>query len=350
MSIKAIITCGYMGSGSSAVTDLMAEYEQCINDHADFEFVFLHCPNGVFDLEDKLLIGNNAVRSDEAIRSFRHTMKQLFDKKYWWVGHYKAVVGSEFMTVTDRFIDRIIQYRFSGYWYYHENADAKMIFRLCLQKPLRIMFGKFYRFRKITKYNDQLYMIYIQPDDYYRAAREYIKDVFKLMAKDGDYVILDQLLLPFNLFRMDHYFHHNAYAIVVSRDPRDMYILNKYAWSKKDLSVPYPLDVNLFCKYYRDLRNMEKSADSKQILRIYFEDLIYQYDSTVARIEKHLNFTSTQHTHQFTRFNPERSFKNTQLFRDAKYEKEVSVIEKELYEYLYDFPYIVNNKVEDTIN
>ena len=32
-----------------------------------------------------------------------------------------------------------------------------------------------------------------------------------------------------------------------------------------------------------------------------------------------------------------------------KYDEEMKVIEAELQDYLYDFPYILNNKVEDTI-
>ena len=61
-----IVPASYMGSGSSAVTDLISEFKNVNNEYGNFEYVFLHCPNGVFDLEDKLLIGNNALRSDEA--------------------------------------------------------------------------------------------------------------------------------------------------------------------------------------------------------------------------------------------------------------------------------------------
>ncbi len=65
----------------------------CQNEYKSYEYVLLHCPNGLFDLEDKLLIGNNAIRSDmEAIRSFELQMKKLYDKKYWWVGNYKKLL------------------------------------------------------------------------------------------------------------------------------------------------------------------------------------------------------------------------------------------------------------------
>ena len=39
-------------------------------------------------------------------------------------------------------------------------------------------------------------------------------------------------------------------------------------------------------------------------------------------------------------FNPERSINNTQLFMKDKYKKEVEIIERELSEFLYEFPYI----------
>ena len=51
---KIIVPIGYMTSGSSAVTDLVSEFANVNNDYGIFEYVFLHCPNGLFDLEDKL--------------------------------------------------------------------------------------------------------------------------------------------------------------------------------------------------------------------------------------------------------------------------------------------------------
>ena len=71
---KIIVPTGYMGSGSSAITDLLTELEGYDADTGTFEYVFLHCPNGLFDLEDKLLKGNNALRSDEALHSFKKTI------------------------------------------------------------------------------------------------------------------------------------------------------------------------------------------------------------------------------------------------------------------------------------
>ena len=104
---KLIVPTGYMGSGSSAVTDLMSEYENCSNEFKSYEYVFLHCPNGLFDLEDELMYGNNAIKSDYSIRTFYEQMRKLYDKKYWWIGNYKKIIGPQFMKYTQEFVETI---------------------------------------------------------------------------------------------------------------------------------------------------------------------------------------------------------------------------------------------------
>ena len=63
---KIIVPTGYMGSGSSAITDLISEFRDCQNEFKSYEYVLLHCPNGLFDFEDKLLIGKQKHRYTES--------------------------------------------------------------------------------------------------------------------------------------------------------------------------------------------------------------------------------------------------------------------------------------------
>lgn len=346
---KIIISTGYMGSGSSAITDLIAEFSDCRNDFKTYEYVMMHCPNGLFDLEDRLLLGNNAIRSDEAIRTFYRCMNDLYQKKYWWVGNYQKVVGDDFMEVVKRFVDQITQFKFTGYWYMHEYTDWKMIVKLIMIKPFKILFHKFFYFKKITRYNENMMISYINDEDFYVAAKEFINNVITMMKKDSSAVILDQFLLPFNLYRMEHYFDDNAYAIVVQRDPRDVFIINKYTWVKNKIGLPIPTDVHMFCEYYKKMRMSEKATNNPQILRINFEDLIYNYDETVATIRQHVGYSKQDHQRPKSRFNPDLSIKNTQLFKADKYREEAAIMEKELSEYLYDFPYEVTNDINNTV-
>ena len=257
---RIIVTAGYMGSGSSAATDLVSEFKDCSNDFKSYEYVLLHCPNGLFDLEDKLLKGNNALRSDEAIRTFETQMKKLYDKKFWWVGDYKHIIGEDFFDKTKKFISNIQQFNFDGYYYMHEEVNVKMFFKLLLRKPFKMLL-KNKRFNKILKYDDGMRISFIQPKQFYQYAHDYIYEVVEEMAKGKDNIVLDQFLLPFNLHRIDNYFDDRLKVIVVERDPRDVFIINKYIWREKQISVPFPMDVNEFCDFYDKMRKSEIPSD-----------------------------------------------------------------------------------------
>lgn len=97
------------------------------------------------------------------------------------------------------------------------------------------------------------------------------------------------------------------------------------------------------------MRESEKECKSNKVLRVKFEDLIYNYDDEVRKISKFLGFKDSEHINKKTRFIPEVSIKNTQLFRKKEYQEESEIIEKKLAKYLYNFPYSVNNDVKNTV-
>lgn len=341
MKNKIIVPTGYMSSGSSAVTDLIAEFEGYESANGSFEYVFLHCPNGVFDLEDKLLRGNNAIRSDEALHSFCSTMRQLFDKKYWWVGNYNKIIGESFWKDTQDYIKELTQYQPDFYWYYQENTDVKMFFQLIARRIVRLLTLNKVELKKPLLY-PQMWISYVTEEEFYQASKTYIYKVLNKLGLSEKNIILDQLLLPFNLFRIDNYFDDDIEVFVIERDPRDMFLMNKYIYPTQNIQVPYPTDVREFCECYRNLRKSEKACTSKKVHRFRFEDFIYRYDETVAKVQKILQSEDTlpEHVAKKKFFVPEKSINNTQLFHDKKYEEETRIIEQMLPEFLYDFPYV----------
>lgn len=334
---RVIIPTGYMGSGSSAITDLLNGVEGFNVSRSTFEFVFLHCPNGVFDLEDKLLIGNNAVRSDEALHSFKKTMQQLYDKRFWWVGHYNKYIGKAFWTETEKYIEEVKDFTTDYYWYYQENVEWKMMPRLLFNKICKLIPGMRKKTKKALKYTP-MWVSYITPEKFYKVTQDYIYKIFENMGEKEENIVLDQLLLPYNLFRFPNYFKNDVEVFVVDRDPRDVFLMNKYYWSKAGEPVPYPVDVHKFCEFYKKLREMEKPCEHAQIHRIHFEDLVYDYENTRNKIFKILDID--EKTVHNVRFDPQKSINNTQLFlQNEKYAQECRVIEEKLSTYLYSFPY-----------
>ena len=119
-------------------------------------------------------------------------------------------------------------------------------------------------------------------------------------------------------------------------------VMNKYIYPTINAQVPYPTDVYEFCNCYRNLRKIEKPCTSQNVHRFKFEDFIYKYDETIARVQSILGKEGTMPKHCLAKkyFNPDRSINNTQLFNSEKmYEEECRIIEELLPEYLYEFPY-----------
>lgn len=338
MMNRIIIPTGYMGSGSSAVTDLISEFEGYEALNGSFEYIFLHCPDGVFDLEDKLLTGNNAVRSDEALRTFQKRMYELYKARFWWPANYRKYVGRKFMDVTNAYIKSLVQYRSDAYWYMQERSTFPVFVKLCIRKFVSTATGGNVLLERPLQYRP-MQVSFVTPDEFYEKTKKYLNAVFGMLGIKEHHLILDQLLLPFNLYRMDKYFGDNTECFVVERDPRDVFIANKYVWSKTSETVPYPIEVREFCEYYKRLRQIEKPCSNQHIHRINFEDLIYRYDETAGRILDILGLDKKAHKKKRKKFNPDKSIDNTQMFLNPAYQKEVKIIEGELSGFLYEFPY-----------
>lgn len=346
---RVIVPTGYMGSGSSVVTDLVSEFEGYEASCGTFEYVFLHCPDGVFDLEDKLLVGNNAIRSDEALHSFYHRMKQLYNKKYWWVGHYNEIVGEDFLQITEDYIKDLTQFKPDFYWYYQENTNIRMFFGLIVRRIVGLLtFRKVELKKPLT--HPQMWISYVTPEEFYEKTKKYVFAILGKLGAEEKNIILDQLLLPFNLHRMENYFDDNVEVFVIERDPRDMFLMNKYVYSKKNEAVAYPTEVHAFCEYYRRLREMEVPTENAHVHRFKFEDFIYRYDETIEQVQRILGDREAvpEHLRKRSCFDPDKSIHNTQMFyNQEQYKEESDIIEKQLSEYLYQFPYHHEAKREE---
>ena len=335
---KLIIPTGYMGSGSSAITDLICEFDGFDAENGTFEYVFMHCPDGLFDLEDKLIIGNNSMRSDEAIRSFEKRMYELYNRKFWWVANYKKKIGKEFWKITQDFIDSLVQYKSDSYWYMQERLNLYRFIIMGFRAVLRVISGGRINLNRPLEYKP-MRISFLNEQQFYEKAGTYINNFLKCMGIEEKNIILDQLLLPHNIYRAEKYFDDRMECFVVNRDPRDVFILNKYIWPKVNETVPFPTEVNEFCGYYRGLRSIEKKGYNLHVHMIQFEELIYNYEYTLKKVMKILKLAETMHSAKKQKFNPEKSINNTQLFIKDEYKAEASIIEKNLSEFLYDFPY-----------
>ena len=351
-----VAVTGYHGTGSSAVLALLSEYEGCSEGGLrSYEHVPFYFPNGFFDLEDKLLLANDPHRSDEAIKSFRKAMYELNYKIFGWMGTYNQYFGNEFKENVDEFLNSIIQFEYDGSKYnFYERGDFSLIkfIKDCIKTflPNKEVIGEFGRMLP-KRIKQKMEISFVSEEEFFESARVFVKNYFKMVNRNNSSTLLiDHLLFPHNANRVEKYFDDDFRLIIVDRDIRDLFVLCKYVWVGMGFESPYPSDAEAFLKHRINMKKAEKKSDNPNILYINFEDLVYKYDETVAKIEKFVGLKPEQHINPRTRFIPENSINNTQNFLiEKEWEEEVKIFET-LKDEIYDFPFERKAKLEDTFD
>ncbi|WP_031554198.1 sulfotransferase domain-containing protein [Oribacterium sp. FC2011] len=352
-----IAVTGYFGSGSSAVLDLLSEY-RCngtglIEDKGGYEHNTLYFPGGIFDLEDKLLKNNDIHRSDEALATFKREMMRLNNNNFGWYGSFRELFGNQFEKNLNQFIDDLHPFNI-GVRYYGQ--CEKVIFnplKIPVQLAAKILVGRnIYKWGRQFVYNSVkpgMTVAFPSDEEFYTAAKRFVKAYLEMYREPGKgNIVFDRLLLCHNLYRIPHYFDDDFRIIRMQRDIRDVYIFNKYLWKEIHAGSMYPFEIDTFVDYWRRVNACEQPSDDYRILTVSFEDLIYNYEETVERIEKHCSLKPEDRTAFKSFFDPAKSIKNTQVYRISdKWKDEINRLEKEFSEYTYQFPYEIETSISD---
>lgn len=329
-------TCGFCSTGSSAVSDYLMEFDQ--NQVLDaFEFTLPYLPDGLEDLEYHL---TKSISRDDSCRfalfRFRRFMNSFINGPLTKVAH---ISKHDLLKITNEFIDSLVQMR----WKYVGRATDLLYPSLFFRYfGLSIMDQRIHPLiNKVIGKNVDIYPVKewevsIMPSNFEEASKKFIHDILSLMGADfSKNIVLDQPFVGDDPAKSFHFFD-DAVAIVVDRDPRDNYLFTKKFLQKRGRFMPVD-KVENFVKYYKLLRhNRPYQDDNPRVLRLHFEDLVYNYSNTSNRINSFCNLP--KNPHPFTVFDPSLSIANTQLFlRYPEYEKDIRYIEKELPEYLFNF-------------
>lgn len=335
-----IISCAsYYGTGSSAITDLISEYEKVFS-LTDFEFRFVQDPDGISDLEYNLLENHNRHNSGHALKRYKKLVDfysgNMFMKKY------EPFFNNQWKKISYEYINALCDFQFKGWWQYDLYDKGLMFYyrKAFMNKILKLTIWR----KKADKYlnvlpNEITYCSNPSEEKFYKLTRKYINSLFEIANKEKkENIMVDQLVPPTNLIRYTKYFD-NIFIFIVERDPRDIYILEKEYWKTKVI----PTDsVEIFCKWYVYTRvHRKKEIFPDNVYFLYFEDLIYKYDETVKKIESVLGFREQDHILKKKFLNPTMSIKNSRLWiNNEKYERDIEYIENNLKSYLYDYSFL----------
>lgn len=320
-----VCVLGYGWSGSSAVVDLLKEFDG--NWDPEVEFRILKDPHGMMDLEHSLVEQWDALNVDIAIRDFLEFADFLNtnESKFKRGLCYSKSFNGEFMNYTLDFIESVTEFNYKGYWWIF-NFRAK--YTNWLAKKILNKFVK-------QKYEKNMYFSGISKDDFYDAVKKYINSLIEAVSMDQEYenIILDQAVPVQHPLKAFDYLD-NSKVIIVDRDPRDIYcdLIELEKLIGKDIAWSH--DAMKFVKWHKKYRE-NSHIQNENILRIQFEDLILKYDKTIDQILDFLGIDEKSHSKKMAFFNPNVSRKNVGKYKDFPYQDEIRILEKELEEYLY---------------
>lgn len=332
-----IITCaGFYATGSSAVTDFFGEFDN-IHSLDNYEYRFPQDPDGIADLEYNIVENNHRHNTSHAIKRFIKLMKSYHGFGY---RHSYDVFGKQFDILTNKYINDITELKSKSWWIFdrHEKGKVFTVSDMGYSFIKRILNGGLKtekRYSMLTK-GELGYYSAISEKEFLEATRKFTTSLFQSVNKDDQpYVMADQLVPPVNASRYVRYFD-DIKVIVVDRDPRDVYLVEKTKIQRGVIPVD---NVEDYVKWFKITRRYsEKNEISENIMRIRFEDLIYNYDVMSEELCKFVGLDRSNHVRVKELFDPDRSIRNSNLKKKIKgYEKDIKYIEEELADYLYDF-------------
>lgn len=322
---------GYGYTGSGAVTDYLKERSEC--DHIDVEFNLAYTPHGLQDLEYHLTQGISRYFSgDAAIKDFLHIIQKLNSPK----SAYRRYMGDDFARASVDFAESLAQVKWSGWWSYDgmRMGFLQETWRFRILRRYMLAWERHHTQKHPLPKGDVMYLS-VMPTDFQEKARAYINRLIDGFGCDRSRVVVVNQPFEPNAPQQSMKYFDDAKAIIVDRDPRDVYLFAKKVARHAASFIPTDR-VEDFVAYHKLCRIHSGTEDPDRVLRISFEDMVFAYEDTVKRITDFLGIPYTQPQKQY--FNPDASINNTRLYlKYPECQDDIRFIEQELQDYLYPF-------------
>lgn len=308
---------GYVYSGKSAISDMLREVDGFSVPASEEEFDLLRVPGGLVDLKGAVLDWSPS-RTNAAFHRFERVARIAgrvlpFHRKFFENSLAYQARYPDYFTVLEHFLSGIVLLRWNTPWPYENLTDN------VFQTFVRKVTGKF----GIIKLRD---FCLLDKENFIKRAREFTNGLLwsGIDRAKFDTVVVHNSLEAFDPARnLDLY--GNAKAIVVDRDPRDIYAtaqvitpglpdrLNRY------LNICAGHDIDLFIKRFNIYRsNVRLHQD---VLRIRYEDIVLDYERTTRQILDFLEVDVARHVRRRKSFNPDVSRKNVGMWKEERFRK-----------------------------
>lgn len=322
---------GFAWSGSSAVVDLLKEVQGFWS--PDIEFRVIKDPYGLDDLHYNLVNNWDSLNSDMAIRDFLWFMDHLNYKpgkhplKFGL--NYQEFFGSSFMSSVEKFIDDIVDFKYLSNWWFIEMKKSRSTI---LKDKINCKFFGVDEWKEM-----KMYFSKPSEEDFNIAAKRFIDGLFVDIANKNDatHIILDQGADP-KKYIIESNFFRSSKMIIVDRDPRDIYadlLLGGFLLGN-ELSVSH--DANKYIKWHNAVRSgTDKTYQMNNVIKIQFEDLILDYETSIKKIFDFLEIEDSDHIKKKEFFDPDKSKANIGIWKTALSKEETDIIEQSLPDCLF---------------
>jgi hypothetical protein len=346
-----LTSTGYGNTGSSAVTNILEEFSP-VKSLGNAEFTFAHENDGIADLEASFIEGHR-LKTDLAVKRFLKLTHALESKE-----HYSNFFNGKFEYYAKEYIKTIVKCKWNGGWHRSDETRKHSLltkFRIKLADRFynHYMRSKSYELfepdgwrPRYTPLADEYYSNFTSPEEYRDFLEKTRIFTDNLMAEENTnnayrYIFLDQAIPPISFSRYIKYFS-SPKLIIIDRDPRDLYVMNKATWGSSYIPTQ---SVKQFINWYSATRlpRDKELTDNDNVLFIPFESLIYEYNSSLNKILDYTEMTAQEHSQKSKYFNPDLSIKNTQVFLQyPQLSNDIKEIEYGLEQFCYNFPAKIN--------
>lgn len=307
---------GFFTSGSSAVVDLLKEFDRFYECGAEIRFI--KDPYGISQMENVLVYNWEFINSSAAISDFLEICRKgarngkgLFAPAGFSLSR---TISREFMPITEQYISELTEYTYKldSYHYKFKKPYLKYLFDRYRWAIEYLSKGKF----KTANTNiATCYFSHPTQEQFNEATKRYFSRLFEGHgALDGQsFIVLDQAISPNNTQVIHRYFE-KAKMIIVDRDPRDMYV-DDIQWGE-NLDRHYQTK-EAALKYVKRARALRQNIVlDNDILFIRFEDLVVDYEETISKVLSFLGIDRSSHINKYKFFKPEKSIKNIGIWRN----------------------------------
>lgn len=330
-----------MFSGKGAVYDLISEFDGFYCNGYRNEFDLLRIPGGVLDLSDAFE-NWTYIGVDAALRRFICLSDELIRKpkglqRYYLNGWDYEGRHPGLKQATKKYLNELIEVEWESSWPYAEFGMSPVE---AFIKKLKSKFVKSARWREVS-------FRLGSSARFKELTNQYLDDIFSEIISDSsmfDTVVMNNALDPSNPVKGLKVFDKMK-SIVVDRDVRDIYLTSiNYSHGFNDNVALYSKiagasDIDVFIQRQKILRNENRdyNLQENRLLRIRFENLVNNYDSTVYNLYQFLDVNEDQHS-KYSVFKPEESAKNMGLWMNAsgKVLDDIKKIETELPDFCYE--------------